>query len=29
LTNFFNSKQTHKSLENGFSETTFRETNAN
>jgi len=27
LTNFSNGKQTHESLESGFSETTFRETN--
>jgi hypothetical protein len=27
LTNFFNGKQTYKSLENGFPETTFRKTN--
>ena len=27
LTNFFNDKQTQESLENGFPETTFRETN--
>jgi hypothetical protein len=27
LTNFFNGKQTQKSLENGFPETSFRETN--
>jgi len=26
LTNFTNDKQTHKSLDNGFSKTTFRET---
>ena len=28
LTNFLNGKQTHESLESGFPETTFRETNA-
>jgi hypothetical protein len=28
LTNFSNDKQTQESLENGFPETTFRETNA-
>jgi hypothetical protein len=27
LTNFSNDKQTHESLESGFPETTFRETN--